>query len=650
MVLPLWCIAQKHDTLNVVKVNAVKEKNIATTTAPLQQLNATQLASINSISVADAVKQFAGVQVKDYGGIGGLKTVSVRSLGANHTGVFYDGIAIGDAQGGQIDLGKFSLDNVEQIQLSNSNPRDLLMPARAFASAALLNIKSSSSILDKVEKQSIKMKLQYGSFGYFAPSLLYKTRIGNKFQTSISALYQSATSQYPYKSYENNQLIENRKNSDIKAYRLEYDAGYFINDSNKIKFKTNYYNSKRGLPGAVVLYNNTSTQRLNDENIFAQASWQNKISKSGELLFNAKFSSDKYFYLDPSYQNSAGKLENDFRQKEIYFSVAYRYKLLRHVDLYHALDGYRSTLQRTDTFAVNFANPIRNTMLHNIAVQIKKDRYEITGNILRTTVNEKLTNGKAGRSLNEVTPAIAASVQPFAHLPIRFRAFYKNIFRAPTFNDLYFTNIGNTDLKPEFAKQYNVGITVETHINKIIQHIIFTGDAYLNDIKDKILAVPRQNLFQWSMQNIGTVKIKGLDATLHLIFNEWHGIKLLSNISYTFQQALDVSDGASSLYKTQLPYTPLHTGSVSVSAQYKKATVSYNLLASSYRYRQGDAIPENLLQGWSSHDVSLAYALKENYKIVAEANNIFNTQYEIIRFYPMPRFNYRISFIVHFKK
>ena len=47
-----------------------------------------------------------GVTVKDYG-IGGLKTVSVRSLGANHTTVSYDGIALTDVQSGQIDIGRF---------------------------------------------------------------------------------------------------------------------------------------------------------------------------------------------------------------------------------------------------------------------------------------------------------------------------------------------------------------------------------------------------------------------------------------------------------------------------------------------------------------------------------------------------------------
>ncbi len=647
---PILSFAQKHDTLQTVKVNSVKEKNIATTTTPLQQLNAEQLATTNSVSVAEAVKQFAGVQVKDYAGVGGLKTVSVRSLGANHTGIFYDGMAISDAQGGQIDLGKFSLDNINQVQLSNGNASDILLPARAFATASLLNIKSASGILNKDEKQSIKLKLQQGSFGYFSPSLLYKTRLVNKFTTSISGSYQTATSQYPFISYENAALTETRKNSDIKAYRLEYDAACVINDSNKIKFKTYYYQSKRGLPGSIILYNNTSNQRLNEENFFVQANWQNKLNSKNEFLLSSKISSDYMYYLDPSYPNNYGKLENEFHQQEIYFSGAYKYSFTKNIQLSYASDFFNSKLKRTDIFADSFANPNRNTFLNNLALQLKKNAFEVNGNILLTNIDEKVSRGKSGRNLNKLTPAFSTIFQPFNNIQLFLRAFYKHIFRAPTFNDLYYTNVGNVNLQPEIADQYNLGITFSKNNISFIDKLTVTTDAYINQVSDKILAVPRLNLFQWSMQNIGKVKVKGLDATLHLVFTDWKQVKISSNISYTYQQALDVSDASSTLYKTQLPYTPMHTGSVNLSAQYKNAILSYNLLASSYRYRQGDAIPENLLQGWSSHDISVAYNLKENYKIMAEANNIFNNQYEIIRYYPMPRFNYRLSFIVQFKK
>ena len=84
---------------------------------PVQTLAGEELRRLSSNSVADALRYFSGVQVKDYGGVGGIKTVNIRSMGTNHTGVVYDGVALGNAQNGQIDLGQFSLDNMEALSL-----------------------------------------------------------------------------------------------------------------------------------------------------------------------------------------------------------------------------------------------------------------------------------------------------------------------------------------------------------------------------------------------------------------------------------------------------------------------------------------------------------------------------------------------------
>ena len=39
---------------------------------PAQTLKGAQLESLNSHSVADAIRYFSGVQIKDYGGVGGI--------------------------------------------------------------------------------------------------------------------------------------------------------------------------------------------------------------------------------------------------------------------------------------------------------------------------------------------------------------------------------------------------------------------------------------------------------------------------------------------------------------------------------------------------------------------------------------------------
>ena len=103
------------------------ERNRNKEVIPSQTLSGEQLQGLNSHSVADAIRYFAGVQLKDYGGVGGVKTLDIRSMGTNHMGIFYDGIQLGNAQNGQIDLGRYSLDNIESITLYNGQKKVLLL-------------------------------------------------------------------------------------------------------------------------------------------------------------------------------------------------------------------------------------------------------------------------------------------------------------------------------------------------------------------------------------------------------------------------------------------------------------------------------------------------------------------------------------------
>ena len=85
-------IIEEKDTSTVHSLNEVIVTTSTSTketraTAPLQILSGEALEGLNAIQVADAVKHFSGVMVKDYGGIGGLKTVSVRGLGACQSAV-----------------------------------------------------------------------------------------------------------------------------------------------------------------------------------------------------------------------------------------------------------------------------------------------------------------------------------------------------------------------------------------------------------------------------------------------------------------------------------------------------------------------------------------------------------------------------------
>src|ERR1700753_3838308 len=110
-----------HDTAKITNLDSVvvARDRLSKEIVPVQTLSGTELPRLGTHSVADAIRYFSGVQVKDYGGVGGLKTINIRSLGSQHVGVFYDGIELGNAQNGTIDLGRFSLDNMVSITLYN---------------------------------------------------------------------------------------------------------------------------------------------------------------------------------------------------------------------------------------------------------------------------------------------------------------------------------------------------------------------------------------------------------------------------------------------------------------------------------------------------------------------------------------------------
>lgn len=163
MLLVLLCsvtgtYAQQADT---VTAKALREVSVtapraAREVSPGQKMQAKELERLGSHSVADAIRFFAGLQVKDYGGIGGLKTVDIRSMGTNQVGVFYDGIQLGNAQNGQVDLGKFSLDNMEEIALYNGQKSNIFQPAKDFGSAGAIYLTSLKPKFAANEKNTCK--------------------------------------------------------------------------------------------------------------------------------------------------------------------------------------------------------------------------------------------------------------------------------------------------------------------------------------------------------------------------------------------------------------------------------------------------------------------------------------------------------------
>ena len=243
------------------------------------------------------------------------------------------------------------------------------------------------------------------------------------------------------------------------------------------------------------------------------------------------------------------------------------------------------------------------------------------------------------------TPAFFGSFKVLKNHDLSVRAFYKRMFRMPTFNDLYYTDMGNAFLKPGYAEQFNVGLKYTRNFEKspFMRMLDVSVDAYYNKITDKIIAYPKGQQFRWTMLNLGEVEIKGVDAVLNTQFSLGK-LEVTTKFQYTYQEAIDVTDPADTYYRDQIPYIPWHSGSAILALFYKGWGLNYSFIYTGQRYNQQENIPRNHTQPWYTSDLSLQKTFKirtRTLKATAEVNNLFGQDYDVVLNYPMPKTNFR---------
>ena len=646
LLFPVCTGAQQEDSLmyrELPQVEVVEKARPSVTRegAPLQLLEREAIDRLGIQDVAEAVRHFSGVSLKDYGGIGGLKTVSVRSLGAQHTAVCYDGVSVTDVQSGQVDISRFSLDNVESLSLSIGQAGDIFQPARAFASAGALRIETRKPSFD-ARPFGLEGRLKAGSFGMFNPSLRYEQKLGKRYAASLHADWLRADGRYPYTFVNGNlRTDETRQNTDVQSLRTELNLFADRQQGGKLRLKGYWFDSERGLPGPVVLYNDYHTERLGNRNAFVQSVYEKALGERLLAGAQAKFDYARTHYQDFHSKYVDGSRTDVYTQREYYASAALRYAPTQNLSLALAEDAFGNTLDATTPFC---AFPRRFSSLTALTAQYQDSRLTATAGLLATFVAEEVKRGQAAADRKRLSPAASFSYRLLAGQNLRLRLAFKDAFRIPTFNDLYYDRVGNKNLSPEKALQYNMGLTWSGSPGPL-GYLSLTVDGYYNRVKDKIVALPA--MFVWSMINMGEVDVKGLDATLAARLSlPQTGLHLHLHASYTLQKAVDVTREGSKTYLHQIPYTPKHAGTVSVSAEHPWIQASWTLTAVSERYSLPQNIEANRMPGYAEHRLSFRRSFRagrSEWQAQAEAINLGGARYDVVRYYPMPGRSFRLS-------
>lgn len=642
------------ETQDSVRVHHIQEvvvtsRLISRETIPSQTLGGEELKKLNSLSVADALRYFSGLQLKDYGGVGGIKTVNIRSMGTNHLGIFYDGIELGNAQNGQIDLGQFSLDNVEEISLYNGQRSAIFQPASDFGNAGSVYIRTKAPRFMMGRRYNLLVRAKYGSSDTFRFSSLWEQKLSDHISSSLSTGVLTSSGRYKFRYRrvtEDNTVAYDttavRHNGDIWAFRIEENVRGGIADG-YWNVKAYTYHSERGIPGAIVNNVWRRGERQWDHNTFGQAVFQKS--------FGDKFSTKalaKYAYYVTRYVNNDETqihVDNTYRQQEMYFSTSNVYEIL---SKWSVSMSYDFKWNKLNANMVDFAFPHRYSNFVSLATALTLSRIQAQASLVEQVVKDHVKYGASSSFRSTLTPAFFVNVYPFESKLLAVRAFAKKSFRMPTFNDLYYADMGNSKLNPESALQYDLGFVLNKDWKQgIVDHFRLQVDGYYNTVHDKIVAYPKGQQFRWTMLNLGKVHIKGVDAMAEVGLEPAKDWKVTARLQYTYQDARDVTDSNTSYYKDQIPYIPWHSGSAILGLSWREWDLSYSFIYSGERYSQQENILYNHLQPWYTHDMSVVYHARR-WSARLDVNNIFSQDYDVILNYPMPKRNYMLTLEYNF--
>lgn len=595
--------AQELSVDSVYSLEEVVVKGIKNVT-PHQTISRGQITALPSNSVADALKYMSGVQIKDYGGLGGQKTINVRSLGSQHVGVYLDGVRITNAQNGTVDLGKYSLTTLESVSLFNANKTELLMTASEFASASTVYLKTH-----RPDSTSLQCAYTYSSFDTHKANITWEYRdLG-----FIDAQFTTSSGEYPFSYHtEYEDTTGTRRNSDITMFRVEGCTFY-----KGLQWHTYYFWSERGLPGGIVRRLSdryTDVGREWDRNFFTQLSYKNQTEAWGTRAI-IKYANDHLHYRSDYEENISVHSNNRYHQQDIYAAAAGSYK---YKDFAASLS---SDLRWSDltTDVKNFHYVYRFDSKTSLSAYYSHKGWNASVSGLYTNVTDH-TKGSA-KPLSKITWNALAS---YTAGRWQLRGFYKEVFRAPTLNDLYYTLVGNRNLKPEYTKQLDFGLTYTDNVFDI------QADWYYNHVEDRIVCLPLKGSYQWTMLNYGYTRCMGVDITANAHYRN-HSLLLTA----TFQDDRNRTDPTEDAYNDYIAYSPKWSFTAVYTLYYKNITLSLSHMFVDKRYWTAENAIDDPLEAYNCTDIKVGYRYR-NIQAELECQDLFDVRYELIQRWPMP--------------
>ncbi len=616
--------AQTSDsTLHEIKVKAKRNAsndariNEFSPGQKIRSIDSATLQQYQAQSMASLLAQQTSVFVKSYG-FNGLATLNFRGSSSAQSAVYWNGIPIQNAALGIADVSTLPVFLMNKVNLVYGGSSALWGSGNV---GGALMLENDAPAFDS-GKRALSVSGGTGSFGQYSGGL--NGSISSKrWYLSASVFAQTAQNNFPYTTETGGKA--NMPNSKLQSDAVLLRGAYRLGVQNTISLTAWYQQYARQIPPDLSEAGSVANEV--DGSLRLLAEWD---KQAGEHKWYVKSSliRDEVKYDDDAILLHTHDIVNQYYQEvgwEQKFSAYGRLIVFIPVQLAWISTPAGATVENQQKAAIAGA----------YEVKLFKGRLNVAVNARGENITDHNDSTKRN---NILLPGADASFRLTNWLALR--ANVQRTYRTPTLNELYYFPGGNTSLKPEQGWNEDAGYTVKAKVgNWMLYH---DASVFTRDIHDWILWIGGAI---WTPHNIAEVHSRGVETENYVTYStgKWQ-FHLGLNTAYVLATTV-----ASYIYNDgsigkQIPYTPRYNGQANAGFNYKRFGVNYNHTYTGYRFTTSDE--SEYILPYQTGNVQLMYhvsAGKYLLQFTGQCNNIWNEQYQVVAFRPMPGINWLLG-------
>ncbi len=629
LALPCMAIAQQGQR-DSVKTYAAPEVVVTATrtsipekdaASPTEVLGSEKIRSSTGSTVADALQDYTGVLLREYGGGESLATASLRGAASEHVLVLIDGNRFTGFQNGLVDFNLLPLDNVARIEILHGGASALY---GADAVGGVINIitRPADSNFHAALKGSA------GSYGFQRYSGHIQGGVGG-LGVLIGYSNERAKNDYPFSLPPIGVFQEtlHRQDAEYRKQEVYVDGNARLDELSSMDFSVQNVQADRGAPGPLYSPTDASMARQTDKDVSAHLGYRDEHLSGAVLSLSSGFQYGYETYVDP---NPFYPMNSFYKNLTVNVNPQVQYLLAQEDRVVAGGEFVQGVLQGND-----FGKTIQRTQTSGYVSNEYTGEFESAA-FDRLVLFQTLRYDHFSDVGNAVTPKLGFNLRIVQQGDFRIRASYGESYRAPSFNDLYYVPFNNPALHPEHSQSFDAGLLSDGSFWG--RHSVEMTYFYANT-RDRIVFDP----VSYIPVNIGRTLSRGLESTYHGQF--FDGVaELFLNYTYTDARKKNSSSPTDSTFDKQLPFIPENLFKAVVTLHVHHFTVNLFRLFTGVRPANDDN--SNLLHAYSLTNASVAVAEDVGpWKLTAkvEMDNIFDVQYQVYPNYPMPGRTYRVE-------